>query len=312
MNNKDLVDALALTNAKRKLHGSPALVWSDDCAQTAQQHAENLAKTKTFAHGLLQDAKGRPVGQNLACAGTATWPSTIAVNMWYGEVKDYNFANPGFSAATGHFTCLVWKATTHIGIGKASVGNYTVVCANYWPQGNIRGQYPQNVLPLVSSQPVVVNPPKPLPPAPSPTPAPAPAPPKVVAPIIKTTFPWSSALDTFSRVDGSAKGDVQLLLFDTSATVIIKGYTLVLKGGFVEEIPSEFVLKAKATGSSDWKVIDSQKVDAAQLKGAKSLAFMLSSPQSCVALSLYISRSSPRGSLFGRRVNLQDVTLALG
>lgn len=26
------------------------------------------------------------------------------VDMWYEEVKDYNFSRPGFSSKTGHFT----------------------------------------------------------------------------------------------------------------------------------------------------------------------------------------------------------------
>lgn len=35
-----------------------------------------------------------------------TQPSlgTQAVEMWYGEIKDYDYSNPGFSAGTGHFT----------------------------------------------------------------------------------------------------------------------------------------------------------------------------------------------------------------
>ena len=29
---------------------------------------------------------------------------TGSVNMWYNEVKNYNFNNPGFTMNTGHFT----------------------------------------------------------------------------------------------------------------------------------------------------------------------------------------------------------------
>jgi hypothetical protein len=39
--------------------------------------------------------------------------------MWYNEVKDYNFNNPGFGGSTGHFTQLVWVGTTELGCGVA-------------------------------------------------------------------------------------------------------------------------------------------------------------------------------------------------
>jgi len=58
-----------------------------------------------------------------------------------------------------HIFQLVWKGTTHIGIGVASKGTKSVVVTNYWPKGNIynigegdRAQYfKDNVLPAVPS-----------------------------------------------------------------------------------------------------------------------------------------------------------------
>jgi hypothetical protein len=69
----------------------------------------------------------------------------MGTEMWYDEVQQYDFNNPGFSMATGHFTQLVWKASTRLGIGYASEGGYTVVVGLYNPAGNVKGQFPQNV-----------------------------------------------------------------------------------------------------------------------------------------------------------------------
>jgi len=44
---------------------------------------------------------------------------------------------------TGHFTQVVWAATTHVGAARSADGTY--VAANYFPAGNIIGEHPENV-----------------------------------------------------------------------------------------------------------------------------------------------------------------------
>lgn len=71
-----------------------------------------------------------------------------ATQMWYDEVKDYNFENPGNFGGTGHFTQVVWLASQQMGVAKAGEGNGAqYVVARYSPAGNIRGHYPDNVKP---------------------------------------------------------------------------------------------------------------------------------------------------------------------
>ena len=63
--------------------------------------------------------------------------------MWYEEVNDpgYDFNNPGFSSGTGHFTQVVWKGSTKLGVGYSKGW----VCARYYPAGNMMGDFPSNV-----------------------------------------------------------------------------------------------------------------------------------------------------------------------
>jgi len=64
-------------------------------------------------------------------------------------VSKYNWTCPGFTEATGHFTQLVWVATSQMGTGCAcSSNNQTCyVVANYYTPGNYANQYVTNVKP---------------------------------------------------------------------------------------------------------------------------------------------------------------------
>ena len=80
------------------------------------------------------------VGYELTGAG--------ATQMWYDEIKDYNFDNPGHFGGTGHFTQVVWVASQEMGVAKAGEGSGTqYVVARYSPAGNLMGHYPENVKP---------------------------------------------------------------------------------------------------------------------------------------------------------------------
>ena len=60
----------------------------------------------------------------------------FATKLWYNQIKNYDFAKPGFRMNAGNFTQVVWKGSTQFGFGVAddSKGNYYVV-ANYYPAG---------------------------------------------------------------------------------------------------------------------------------------------------------------------------------
>jgi hypothetical protein len=49
----------------------------------------------------------------------------------------------------GHFTQVIWKESTELGIAKAKGKNgSTYIVANYNPGGNMMGDYKDNVFPL--------------------------------------------------------------------------------------------------------------------------------------------------------------------
>ncbi len=84
-----------------------------------------------------------PYGENLAMG----YPSAAAsVDAWGDERSEYNYDDPSFSEATGHFTQLVWKDSTQVGCARTLCGSHGwyLVC-EYWPRGNVIGQFADEV-----------------------------------------------------------------------------------------------------------------------------------------------------------------------
>ena len=135
-----LVDA---HNRVRAKHCAGPLAWSPKLAQVAQQWANSLRDQGcAFGH-----SKGS-YGENLAAGSTGLLDPESVVKMWYDEVAQYKFPNGGFSMKTGHFTQVVWRATTHVGCGHSQCKGMDIWVCEYDPAGNWEGQYRDNVLPL--------------------------------------------------------------------------------------------------------------------------------------------------------------------
>jgi len=67
-----------------------------------------------------------------------------SIDAWYEEISDYSFSDPGFSEGTGHFTQVVWVASTEIGCAwvacngqNGTPGSY-LMC-EYQTAGNVLG-----------------------------------------------------------------------------------------------------------------------------------------------------------------------------
>lgn len=152
-------------NSYRAIHGVSPLSLDQGALNQATKWANYLAQNNLFDH-----STGSGYGENLFKSWGASYTEQQVTESWYSEIKDYNWANPGFSGATGHFTQVVWKSSTGLGCGRAGNSqNGEVTVCNYSPPGNYLGQFAQNVLP----------------PNQNPVPIPLPSPVAVPGPILK-------------------------------------------------------------------------------------------------------------------------------
>lgn len=132
---------VAAHNKRRGRHCAQPLAWSPGLADVAQRWANSLRDQGCkFGHSNGQ------YGENLAGGSTGTLDPEAVVAMWYDEIKDFSFKSGGFSMSTGHFTQVVWRATSQVGCGSASCNGMDIWVCEYDPPGNVEGDYRQNVV----------------------------------------------------------------------------------------------------------------------------------------------------------------------
>jgi uncharacterized protein YkwD len=135
-------------NLYRAQHCSVDLRWDEEIAATAQEWANRC---------IWDHDSTSPYGENIAYR--ASNESALSpIDSWYGEVANYDFAAPGFSATSSHFTQVVWNASTRIGCARAACpftafgqpaewGTAHFYVCRYAERGNLTGSYPENVKP---------------------------------------------------------------------------------------------------------------------------------------------------------------------
>jgi pathogenesis-related protein 1 len=132
----------AAHNEVRAAVGVGPLTWSNELGAYAQQWADQLA-----ANGCqLAHRSGDSYGENLFWKMSPSGATASQVVAWWAEEKvHYDHATNTCAAGStcGHYTQVVWAATTKLGCGQKSCGDQKEVwVCNYDPQGNYAGQAP--------------------------------------------------------------------------------------------------------------------------------------------------------------------------
>jgi len=129
------------------------LVWNTELEAISQR----LADQCVFAHDSVRNKiDGTSVGQNLYISFNSAQQteSTVQASMvnsvqaWYDEVTNPGFDSANispfvFSSGAGHYTQVVWAATTEVGCGQVYYleDNWykTLIVCNYAVAGNLQG-----------------------------------------------------------------------------------------------------------------------------------------------------------------------------
>jgi len=146
-------DLLKSVNDFRAKHGVPALTIDPQLVTAAKARAQVVSSYNQLDEN--HQGADPNLGENLywgASTSGPAGPATDATKDWYSEMSGWDFAAAAAKsgAVTGHFTQLVWKATTKIGAARAAGQGTqyyeTYIVAEFSTAGNVTGQYAANVL----------------------------------------------------------------------------------------------------------------------------------------------------------------------
>ena len=178
--------ALHWHNMYREMHQNTPNLSEDPALNTrAQAWANRIAQIQVQTNNYNfpnpdanQPDIGLAIGQNswqnrvggvgIQSIADCTKIATDSTSSLYAEIKLYNYNNPVFSQETGHFTQLVWKSSTTLGMGLSwwrlpdpnqagSFLNWYLIIYYYSPAGNSgfgcttnpACNFPTNVMPLI-------------------------------------------------------------------------------------------------------------------------------------------------------------------
>jgi len=142
-------EALIAHNIYRRIHGAEPLELSDELSKIALDRAKELAAAGEISVKLTKWGE-EPLGETVGSVkGFKVYSGFSATQQWYGGLTKYDeFGEQSKGSAS--FTQLIWAETRKVGFGiaKDEDGVFYFV-AEYWPRGNIRGAYSDNVKQLV-------------------------------------------------------------------------------------------------------------------------------------------------------------------
>ncbi|KAM3716975.1 Golgi-associated plant pathogenesis-related protein [Dirofilaria immitis] len=141
-------ECLDAHNAVRARYGCQPLIWSQELCDLAHSWAVKLAERGRILFPELQGV-GENIRLTIVDEQTHLPSGAEITEIWSREAEDFDFERPRWNPKTQHFTQIVWKETTEMGIARQwnTRTNCVATVAMYRPSGNSNapGEFQINV-----------------------------------------------------------------------------------------------------------------------------------------------------------------------
>jgi hypothetical protein len=137
---------LAAHNQERLELGLEPLSWNPALAEQAQHWADYLAASGRFEHA--PEDPYAPEGENLWAGTKGYYAPEARVDAWAREKQFFHMgvfpdnSTTGRVEDVGHYTQLIWRATTEVGCAEAASAGEDILVCRYAEAGNYRGERP--------------------------------------------------------------------------------------------------------------------------------------------------------------------------
>jgi hypothetical protein len=144
-NNNNFTDRIIVAhNRERVAVGVPPLIWDPALEAGAANYARGLALTGTFTHSRRASRVG--LGENLWMGTRGGFTLEQMIATWISEKRRFvpgifpRVSTTGNWADVGHYSQMIWPATTRLGCALAPGRAADYLVCRYAPAGNIDGR----------------------------------------------------------------------------------------------------------------------------------------------------------------------------
>lgn len=138
-------------NEYREKHGVPSLTLNPALTTKADNYSNFIAEQRNLIDYEIEYL-GQKCGKNIFIKKIENYDGNEICDEWYNEVKDYDFVDEKKNNLEKfkNFTQMIWKGTKEVGFGwSKSKEGILYIIGIYYPAGNIKGKYQENVFPEI-------------------------------------------------------------------------------------------------------------------------------------------------------------------